>query len=143
MSARGLTRFRVGAWSFIVVGVGHLGFELVHQLHDAPSAIDTQLRAQTVAVRGMHRNLFALHLGFSIAMALFVIACGALGLVFARAVPDLTRRAPGVVWLNLALALVGLALAIWAFPPPPIVAFAVASLAFGLALGPEPRASVS
>ncbi len=123
----------------MVVGVGHLAFELAHRLSGESSPIETELRGQTIEVMGLRRNLFVLHLGFSVAMAVFVFACGALGLLFARAVPDLPRRAPAVVRFNLVLALAGLALSIWAFPPPPIVAFAVASVAFALALRAEPQ----
>src|SRR5437899_9944034 len=87
MSNRSLTLFRGGAWSFIVVGAGHVAFELVHRLAGAPSPLDAELRAQAVEVLGLRRSLFALNLGFSVAMALFTLASGALTLLVARAMP--------------------------------------------------------
>jgi hypothetical protein len=129
--------FEIGSWCFVVVGSAHLLIMALLTMRDpaadARRAHDA-MRAATVSMFGLDRNVDQLYYGFSGAMALLAIGIGALSLTVARQVPQLLTRGRALVWIDLVLALVLLAVSILAFPPPPIVALTVAAAAFGLAL---------
>jgi hypothetical protein len=137
---RGRRLFEIGAWCFVVVGSAHLLIMALSTMRDptadARRAHDA-MRAATVSMFGLDRDVNQLYLGFSGAMGLLAIGIGVLSLAAARQVPQLLTRARALVWIDLILALVLLAVSILAFPPPPIVALTVAAAAFGLALATE------
>ncbi|MGY0236896.1 LIC_13387 family protein [Longispora urticae] len=127
------TLFRVGAWSWVVTGVGHTVLDTLMSLRPTPpadEAITAAMKAHTLEIGGIARSTSDLLNGFSIAMGLAIALVGVLFLVVARSVPQLV----GVTWLGLGASLTMLALAAVLMPSPPIVLFSVASLGFGLSL---------
>jgi hypothetical protein len=134
---RGRRLFEIGSWCFVVVGSGHLLIMALSAMRGPTAEVrraHDAMRAATVSMFGLDRDVSQLFYGFSGAMGLLGIGIGVLSLVAARQVPQLLTRGRALVWIDLVIALVLLAVSILAFPPPPIVVLAVAAVAFGLAL---------
>lgn len=136
-SARAQRRsIAVGAWSLVVTGVGHATLVAVGSV-TAPPTGEVEARrvmAATDAVGlGLERSLSQLFLGFSVTMALFLVALGALTLLALHHAPRLFLDTGTVLLLDLAVAGTALAISATLLPPPPIVLFTVATAAFGAA----------
>ncbi|MEV6523955.1 hypothetical protein AB0M43_18550 [Longispora sp. NPDC051575] len=128
-----LTLFRVGAWSWVVTGVGHTVLDTLMSLRPTPpedEAITAAMKAHTLEIGGIARSTSDLLNGFSIATGVAIALVGVLFLIVARSTSPLV----GVTWLGLGASLVLLAVAAVLLPSPPIVLFSVASLGFGLSL---------
>jgi hypothetical protein len=129
-----LTWFRCGAAALVVLGVGHLALSLPRSLRRSPQqrAIDEVMRAHVVRIVGRDCNLRDLNAGFSLAMGLLSVAFGVADLLYAST-PGIVASS-SLAWLNLAVSLILWVVSVRAFPPPPIVVLAVASVCFGMAL---------
>ncbi|WP_438017238.1 LIC_13387 family protein [Sorangium sp. So ce315] len=88
------------------------------------------MRAHRMTMMGLSRDLLGLFRGFSVAMGLVLALHGAVCVLAAPALAAL----PAMVALNAAMSLALLAIAVRAFPPPPIVTLLVATACFGAAL---------
>lgn len=147
MAGRALALFRVGAWAWIVTGVGHLVITVVMALRPEDPAAARALAAMreySVEVAGVRRSLRDIDLGMSLAMTAGMIFGGLVCLLVARSAPELLARP--LVGLALAGSLVMLGLSVWLMPTPPIVLFTVAGVAFGWALAvvrPAPAAQAT
>ncbi|WP_437954392.1 hypothetical protein WME76_22650 [Sorangium sp. So ce119] len=134
MSNRAQVLFQVGAWAWVVTGIGHLAITALLLGRPAPPAAETAvlgaMRAHRMTMMGLSRDLLGLFRGFSVAMGLVLALHGAVCLLAAPALAAL----PAVVALNAAVSLALLAIAVRAFPPPPIVTLLVATACFGAAL---------
>ncbi|MFD4432518.1 hypothetical protein [Nocardia sp. NPDC058497] len=124
--------YRIGAWCWIIAGLGHTVGDVVFTRlmpTDADKAFDDVLRNQPFELVGSQRNHYELFMGFSLIMGISVALVGVLFLMLARfaAEPRQTRQA-GFVGLAASLGLLALNVALE--PPPPIVLFTLASLAF-------------
>ncbi|GAB3957979.1 LIC_13387 family protein [Streptomyces sparsus] len=129
--------FLLGAAGFVLVGAGHLVFSAAAALADRTpqqEATDAVMRDATVTLLGLERSTLEVFHGFSIAMALFAIACGLLALTAVRLAPELARRRNAFGWTALATSLGGLAVAVLLLPPPPIVVLTLTSGAFAWSL---------
>ncbi len=130
---RSLRLFRVGAWCWVVTGVGHTLADL--SLRTFPSsegeAVDDFLRAHSLEVLGLDRTYYAVTMGFSLLMGLCLVFVGILLLRLAALGRDQGLRPPAM--LGLVLTAPALAISAWLEPPPPIVVLGVACLAFALA----------
>ena len=81
---RALVLFCVGAWCWVVVGAGHLAIVLVRSARapgPAAAAVIAAMRGHPVRFLGLTRNLFAMHVGYSVAMGVLSICGGALSLL--------------------------------------------------------------
>jgi len=129
--------FRIGAWSWVITGAGHLmlaaGLALRPEDPAAARAI-AAMRVYSVEFAGVRRSLRDIDLGMSLVMAAALIFGGVVCLRVARSAPDLVTRSRSLSGLGLAASLVVLGLSLWLLPAPPIVLFSVASVAFGWAL---------
>jgi hypothetical protein len=127
--------FRIGAWSWIITGAGHLTLEAaLALLPEDPAAARAfaAMRDYSLEFAGVQRSLRDIDLGMSLVMATALIFGGVACLRVALSAPDVvTRSLSGPA---LAASLVVLGLSLWLLPPPPIVLFSVASIAFGWAL---------
>ncbi|WP_437626776.1 LIC_13387 family protein [Sorangium sp. So ce1151] len=134
MSSRAQVLFQVGAWAWVVTGVGHLAITALLLGRPAPPAAEKAvleaMRAHRTSMMGLSRDLLGLHVGFSVAMGLVLALHGAVGVL---AAPALAAR-PAVVALNAAVSLALLAISARAFPPPPIATMLVATASFSAAL---------
>ncbi|MFD0422631.1 LIC_13387 family protein [Streptomyces parvus] len=129
--------FRIGAYGFVVLGVGHLAFVAAKaSVTPTPEqrTADTAMRESTFTLLGLERTTFDVTHGMSIAMGLFVIACGLLMLAAVRQAPDLVRRRTAFGWVSLAASLTALGLALLLLPAPPIIILPITSYAFALSL---------
>jgi len=137
-SPPGLQRlFRFGAWCFIVVGVSHLVLTGIAAL-GAPDlatqrALDA-MRAVPTTLPGTRSDMAQLYYGFGVSMALLGIGVGLLNLLVLRLAPGILVRGTALLWLDAAISTLLLAVAVLAFPAPPIVATAAALAAYGWAL---------
>jgi hypothetical protein len=128
---------RVGAWSWVITGAGHLLLEAGLALRpEDPAAARAiaAMREYSVEFAGVRRSLHDIDLGVSLVMATALIFGGAACLRVARFAPDLVTRSRSLSGPGLAASLVLLGLSLWLLPAPPIVLFSVASAAFGWAL---------
>ncbi|WP_437672551.1 LIC_13387 family protein [Sorangium sp. So ce131] len=133
MSSRAQVLFQVGAWAWVVTGLGHLALNallLRRPATPAKTALLGAMRAHRMSMMGLSRDLLGLFRGFSVAMGLVLALHGAVCVLAAPALAAL----PAVVALNAAVSLALLVLAVRAFPPPPIVTMLVATTCFGAAL---------
>lgn len=129
--------FTVGAYGFVLLGVGHLSLSAADALTARTPerrAVDTAMRESTVTLLGLDRTVLDVFNGMSIAMAFFGITCGLLSLAAVRHAPALVRRRTAFGWTALALSLAVLAVSVLLLPPPPIIVLTVTSCAFALSL---------
>lgn len=136
MTNRTLTLFRIGAWSWVITGAGHLAIEvavLMAPVAPAQADLTAAMRVHLVEVAGTRRSMMDLTTGFSLATGLAILFAGVLLLLVAR-VPQLVEQARSATWLGLGASLSFLGLAAVLLPTPPIVLFAIASACFGLSL---------
>lgn len=127
----------VGAYGFVVLGIGHLVLSAASASADPTPGrreVDTAMRESAFTLLGLERTVFDLFNGISVAMAFFVIACGLLILTAARHAPALVQQRTAFGWLALAVSLAVLAVSVLLLPPPPILVLTISSCAFGLSL---------
>ena len=127
----------VGAWSLVVTGVGHAALVAIDSVTAPPTgeAEARRVMATTDVVGlGLERSLSQLFLGFSVTMALFLVALGMLNLLALRHAPQLFLDTSAVLLLDLTVAVTALAISATLLPPPPIVLFTVTTAAFGAAV---------
>lgn len=126
--------FRVGAWCWIITGTGHTLADTFMRLSpsDADESIDAALRAHPFELFGLQRTYYEVTMGFSLAMGLCMVFVGILLLYVHLLTPRQGLRRAAV--LGLTMSAVALAISAWLEPPPPIVFFSVACVAFGLAV---------
>ncbi|MFJ6676068.1 hypothetical protein ACIQMJ_33630 [Actinosynnema sp. NPDC091369] len=137
MAHGALRGFRIGAWAWVVTGVGHLAIAAAMAARPedpATSRALTAMREHGVEIAGLRRSLLDLDRGMSLVMAAALIFGGVVCLLVARSAPDLVTRARAVSGLGVAASAVVLGLSLWLLPVPPVVLFAVAVVAFGSAL---------
>ncbi|MBT2451359.1 hypothetical protein J7F03_30685 [Streptomyces sp. ISL-43] len=139
--------FAVGAYGLAFLGIGHLALSAASATATRTAQqreVDTAMRESTFTLLGLERTLLDAFNGFSIAMALFSIACGLLILAAVRHSPSLVQRRTAFGWIALTTSLAALAISVLLLPPPPIVVLTITSCAFALSLRravPAARAS--
>ena len=124
--------FRVGAWCWIATGVGHTLGDVFSRLFpaDASQAIDAAMRAHPFELFGLHRTYYQVTMGFSLAMGVCMVFVGVLLLHIHRITPRQGLRRAAV--LGLGMSAIALTLSALFEPPPPIVLFSAACVAFAL-----------
>jgi hypothetical protein len=125
------TAFRVGAVTWTVTGLGH---SILHFVLPGDPELSAAMRASEIQIGPVKLDVESLNQGISLAMALAMIFAGALLWMIAdvlRNDPDRLHRF-GIVALVATVLALGIAV-VW-IPGPPLVTFAVATIAFGAAL---------
>ncbi|MFD2792406.1 hypothetical protein ACFS27_02475 [Promicromonospora vindobonensis] len=130
-----LTAFRVGAAAWMFTGVVHDILELVLQ---ADPELDAAMRATFIEIGPISLQADLLNRGVSLSMGLAMFVVGLLLWMIATALeaPSRWMRPFGVVALASSAAALGLAVVF--VPGPPLVTFAVATVAFAVALLAKP-----
>lgn len=129
--------FKVGAYGYVVLGVGHLALSAVMaSAARTPEqrTADTALRESAFTLLGLERSTLDVTHGMSIAMALFAVTCGLLMLAAVRHAPGLVQRRTAFVRVPLVASLTALGAALLLLPVPPIAVLTVTSCAFALSL---------
>jgi len=116
-----------GAWAFVLTGVGHVAIATLAPQPDGTAAVVAQMRTVHFS-GGVTRDLSQLMTGFSLAMAVLLLAVGAVALLLVRR-RVLARRDPLLAVLG-TLSLVLLCISMAFFPAPPIATMVVAVVAF-------------
>jgi hypothetical protein len=132
---------RLGAWCFVVVGAVHLlvlTLKLSTPLPPAELAVLARMGQVEIDGLGVQRSLAQLYYGFSATMGLLALGLGVVLLLVARRAPALLASGSALGRLSFALAAAAFAIALVAFPTPPVVLLGVATVAFGGALRPWP-----
>jgi ABC-type amino acid transport system permease subunit len=126
--------FRVGAWSWIVTGAGHTLLDIARRSSpsDADASVNATLRSGGFELLGLHRTYYEVSMGVSLLMGVCIVFVGVLLLHIQRLTPPQGLRAAAT--LGLAMSAAALAVSAWLEPPPPIVFFSAACVAFGLAV---------
>jgi hypothetical protein len=92
--------FNIGAWTFIVVGVAHIGFNVPRMLSSTRPAIIDAMR-EYMTPRGV--DLLSLYDGYSLMMGILLIAVGLLNVFFSKLDTDFPVRSKSVIALNIGL----------------------------------------
>ncbi|MER8236189.1 hypothetical protein [Streptomyces sp. NPDC094049] len=128
--------FAVGAYGFVLMGVGHLALSVTSATARTPRQrqVDIAMQEPAFTLLGLERTVLDVFNGISVAMAFFIIACGLMPLAAVRHSPALVRRRTAFGWIALAASLASLAVSVLLLPPPPIVFLTLTSCAFALSL---------
>jgi hypothetical protein len=138
--------YGIGAWLWIITGVTHTLFDLLSRLFPsaAKEPVRTALHNLPFEFLGMSSDYYRLTMGFSLAMGTSIALVGVLFLLIARLTAGAAARTRPVCLVGLAASLGLLAISITALQlPPPMITFALASLAFATALFTSARSSAS
>jgi hypothetical protein len=92
------------------------------------------MAAVPTTLPGIRSDMAQLYYGFSVAMALLGIGFGVLNFVVLRLAPGILSRGTALLWVDAGVSALLLAVAVLAFPTPPILATAAALGAYGWAL---------
>ena len=136
-SRRATTAARAGGIAYVVTGVGHLIVASLLKSTGEVLAVERQMEATHFPMTPRH-SMADLMQGFSVAMAILLIAAGVSVLLRTRRGGTGDRAQLGVM---LALSLALLVTAVLLLPAPPIVTMTFASIAFAVALGASPRSA--
>ncbi|WP_067857281.1 LIC_13387 family protein [Nocardia shimofusensis] len=125
--------YRVGAWCWIATGLGHTVGDIALRLSppEADSAFDDMLRDHPFELMGAQTSYYDLYMGFSLAMGLAIGLVGVMLLMLERSATRPGQNRPAAM-VGFAASSVLLALSITLLPPPPIIFFAIASVAFAV-----------
>lgn len=137
--------FRIGAWLWIVTGVGHNSLDLIGRAFptDAEKSAQEALRAIPLDFMGMGGDYARIVNSFSLLMGTAVAVAGVMVLFIARLTAERPGRARPACLFALAASLALFAMSAFMLQlPPPIVTFALASLAFAAALFVRRRGEV-
>jgi hypothetical protein len=138
--------YRIGAWLWIVTGVVHNTADVLGRLFPsvAKEPVRAALRDLPYERLGMSNNYYRLIMGFSLVMGTAIAIAGVLFLLIARLADDTADRARPACIVGLAASVGLFALSVIVLQlPPPVVTFALASLAFATALFGPTRDGVS
>ncbi|WP_110518998.1 LIC_13387 family protein [Herpetosiphon llansteffanensis] len=94
---------KLGAWIFMIVGLGHLYFQLFKTAADSSAA--SQLQQIEVQLPGAQRSMLQLNSGFSLAMGYLLIGYGVLNLLILRALGNEPARLRAIWRFNSAVSL--------------------------------------
>ncbi|RKT54798.1 hypothetical protein C8E97_3447 [Saccharothrix australiensis] len=133
MQRRVLTTFRIGAWSWVVTGVGHLALTAVAALgpgDPGEAGAVAAMRGYRPEIPGVRRSLYDLDQGMSLVMAVALIFGGLVCAHVARSAPDLVTRSRRLRTLALLASLAALGVSLWLLPAPPIALFTIATVTF-------------
>jgi hypothetical protein len=116
----------VGGWSFVVLGVGHLATTLLAPTPAAAGGVIAAMRGFAIAMPGRTGSMYDYYQGFGLMMGILLIAYGVLAV--------LTPSNRRVVAVHAVVSAVALAMSLRFFFAVPVIAMAVALVAFGAAL---------
>lgn len=140
-----IIRYRIGAWLWVVTGIVHTLGDALSRLFPMPAKepVRAALRGLSFEILGMHNNYYNLTMGFSLAMGTSIAVAGVLFLFIGRLVADAAYRARPACFVGLYASVALLTLSVFVLQLiPPIVTFALASLAFAAELLSQRRVAL-
>lgn len=135
-SLRSLCTTTIGAL-LVVTGAAHAVTFVVGNATSTPPnerAVRALMAATSVPVAGVERSYWQLFQGFSLMMALMLVALGSLVLLVQRTAPEVVRSTRAVQTLLLVVLVPALAISVLLLPPPPVIMLGMACVAAVIAL---------
>jgi hypothetical protein len=123
---------RIGSWSLILVGAGHLLTDLLAPADASQEEGVRRMKEVIVALPGSHRTLWDYHHGFSLTMGLLLIGYGAVTLAMERIEAGNASKLAPVLGISSLVCLAALGLSATHFFAVPVLFTAVASASFAL-----------
>ncbi|MDC0230807.1 hypothetical protein OAK19_02485 [Aureispira] len=126
--------YKVGSWSFILVGIGHLiGHFLTPKTSEQIEMLQI-MKEFTIVMPGTDTNLLLFYTGFSIMMGIMLISYGFINLMFLKNNKQNNVAGNQILITNTLVSLISLILAIKYFFIFPILLMTLALTGFTLAL---------
>jgi hypothetical protein len=120
--------FRIGAWAWIVCGLGHTSLDVLSRVKPSGSTkVDDFLRTQQFLLGGQERTYYEVFMGISIMMGLAIALVGAL-LLFVSRLPLPATQARQLTLIAFVASLTGLGISIACEPWPAIFVIGRANL---------------
>jgi len=123
--------YKVGSWSFILVGVGHLATATFAPSTPEKVQITQTMKEFPITMLGTDSNLLLFHEGFSLMMGVLLMGYGVLSLLHARKLGFPEKE---VIWVNILISLVALILSMKYFFIVPTSLLGLALLCFSMTL---------
>ncbi len=123
--------YKIGCWSFILVGIGHIVTSMSVPSTPERDKIIEEMKNFSISMSGSESNLYLFHEGFSLMMGVLLMGYGLLALSLTKAsfIPE-----KQVVFINVIISLVALAISVKYFFIVPITFLMVAFLCFLMSL---------
>ena len=124
--------FSIGAWNYIVLGLGHIAYFGTVALSTDRSAVIATMREtpSRLGMFGRRMDLLSVYYGFSFMMAVMLIAAGGLSLLAQRIDTDFPSQSGAVLVFNVVLSLVALIMSVKFFFGSPVWWFLVSFVAY-------------
>lgn len=126
---------QIAAWSFILLGAGHLASHLSFTFSNAPKPEILQaMHGFIVPVPGSQVDLLSLHEGFSLMMGVLFMAFGTLNLLSTKPGDPVVADCRAPIYLNILVAAVAVLLSVRYFFIVPILLSGVSLACYAAAL---------
>lgn len=126
--------YKIGSWSFIIVGTGHLiGHLLTPKTSEQIKMLQT-MKEFTIAMPGTETNLLLFYTGFSLMMGIMLISYGMINLMFLKNNKQINLADNKILITNTLVSFISLMLTIKYFFIFPILLMSLALTGFTLAL---------
>jgi hypothetical protein len=121
--------YKIGCWSFILVGIGHLITSM--DIPDTPerTKIIQEMKSFSISMSGTESNLSLFHDGFSLMMGVLLIGYGLINLSLANA-SMIPRKQ--IILINVVVSLVSVVISIKYFFIVPVAFLCMAALCFSM-----------
>lgn len=124
--------YKVGCWSFILVGLGHLvTFIMVPDTAERVEVIHT-MQNFSISMAGTESNLYLFYEGFSLMMGILLMGFGLLNLFLIKSLPSPSKY---ILFTNTFISFIALLISIKYFFLVPVVFLGIAFLSFLIAMG--------
>jgi len=123
--------YKIGCWSYILVGLGHLATSLTTPVTPERAKIIQEMQNFSISMAGTESNLYLFHEGFSLMMGFLLMGYGLMNLSFIKVIKTPPKS---LIFINLVMSLIALAISINYFFIVPVVFLGIASFSFLMAL---------
>jgi len=119
--------YKVGCWSFILVGLGHIVTSMFAPITPERADIILEMKNFSITMAGTESNLYLFHEGFSLMMGVLLIGYGLLNLLLTKA-----SVMPGnnIILVNTTVSFIAFIISIKYFFMVPIILLCIAFLCF-------------
>jgi hypothetical protein len=132
--------YKIGAWSFVLLGIGHLLAHLSMPKTEEQMILVRSMEQFKVNLLGSGTNVLDFYNGFSIVMGFSILSYGLLNLVLIKYNYSSFSNLRPILLLNGLVAIITCILSIqFFFILPPVLLTGIATLAFALAYSTSPK----
>ena len=119
--------YKIGSWSYILVGLAHLNWALFSPDTAEKIEIIQTLKGISISVPGTESNLYLFHEGFSLMMGVLLLGYGLLNLSIIRKSKTIQKDK---IILNIVVSLIALIISIKHFFIVPVIFLGIAFFCF-------------